>query len=135
MRKPNDPLQKRGLASKCGGGKCGPKKGVWILCREVRIASFLVYLNFTGTTLKSETGSQLKVTIHPGGRCFRMCFFKWMFHEYTYILALKVSNLIASKTLSKFYAKIFNYGKLQKWIIFFPEIRAYVYVFFHKISR
>lgn len=50
------------------------RKGVWILYREVRIANFLVYLNFAGTILKSETGSQLKVTIHPGGRSFRMCF-------------------------------------------------------------
>lgn len=58
-----------------------------------------------------------------------------MFHEYTYILGLKVSNLIASKTLSKFYAKIFNYGKSQKWIIFFPEIGVYVCVFFYKFSR
>lgn len=125
MRKPKDPLQKRGLASKYGRGKCDPKEGVWILYREVRIANFLVYLNFAGAILQSETGSQLKVTIHPGGRCFRM-FFKWMCHEYTYILALKVSNLIASKTLNKFYAKTFNYGKSQKWIIFFPEIRAYM---------
>lgn len=27
MKKPNDPLQKRDLASKYGRGKCDPKKG------------------------------------------------------------------------------------------------------------
>lgn len=62
MKKPNDPLQKRGLASKYGREKCDPqKKGVWALYREVRMANALVYLNFAGAILTSETGSPLKV--------------------------------------------------------------------------
>lgn len=73
MRKPNDPLQKRGLASKYGRGKCDPKKGGLDFVQGSTNSQFPLYLNFAGTILKSETGSQLKVTIHPGGRCFRVC--------------------------------------------------------------
>lgn len=36
------------------------------------MANFLVYPNFVGTVLKSETESQLKVAIHPGYRSLRM---------------------------------------------------------------
>lgn len=50
------------------------KKGVWTLYREVGMASVLVYLNFAGAILKSETGSQLKVTIHQEGEALECVF-------------------------------------------------------------
>lgn len=62
------------------------KKGIWTLYREVRMANVLVYLNFAGAILKSETGSPLKVTIHQEGEALECFLSECFMNTLTFLL-------------------------------------------------